>query len=301
MTDSGTKRVQPNFIVIGAAKCGTTTLHARLSEHPDIFMCEPKEPSYFLQPWPMANLPLTEAEYLALFVAGEGRRAIGEASANYLFVPDTARRMHELLGDDLKLVVMLRHPVNMMYSLWEHASHGNWEDRPSSEALLASSIDEPLIPREQDPFWTTWYCRRANYAAQIEAYLEYFPRENLKVFIFEEFYAPGCPLFPELFKFLGVDERFAPSGITLNAGMKLGSRGLNHFFHSTYPEYIFPVIKHVVPHAVRWRVKARLVRLAKWRSSRRSAPVRREMERRLNDSVRRLEALLGRDLSKVWF
>ncbi len=302
MAEATSVEIRPNFIIIGAAKCGTTSLQGILKGHPEIFMCEPKEPCFFLDPrWDRPGLPRTVEEYLALFSPGAGRRAIGEASANYLFVPGTAQRIRELLGNDLKLIVMLRHPVNMLYSLWEHNCRGGWENRPAREALLSSSFDEPVILSEGSPYGGSCYARRADYASQIEEYLRFFPRENMKVYIFEEFYAPGRPLFPEMLSFLGVDTGFIPSNIELNKGIGLSSNWLNRFFHSYYPEHVFPVVRYFVPHAVRKRVRAGIMRTAKWQESRANAPVRRELEKRLHGSVRRLEALLGRDLSRVWF
>jgi hypothetical protein len=293
---------KPNFIIVGPAKCGTTSLHSYLQRHPDIFMSEPKEPCYFCRPWPQdVGLPQTDEEYLALFDGVTHEKVVGEASANYLFSPDAPQRICDMLGNDVKLLIMFRHPVDMMYSLWEHAVRGGWENREVRQALLASSLDEELTDETHKSFWTTLYLRRANYAEQLERYYALFPRENIKIFLFEEFYAPGYPLYSELLEFLGVEDGYYPDGTRLNQGVKLYNRGLNAFFHRTYPLYIFPVIQYIVPHVVRKNVKKAIVSVAKSIGRKQNESVREILEERLYESVRRLEGMLGRDLSRVWF
>ena len=81
------KMKKPNFFIIGAPKCGTTALARYLSEHNDIFMCQPKEPNYFSSDLPMRQ-PGVESidEYLNLFSdADDSCKAVGEASVWYLY------------------------------------------------------------------------------------------------------------------------------------------------------------------------------------------------------------------------
>jgi hypothetical protein len=113
----------PNFIVIGAAKAGTTALYWYLAEHPDVFMSPKKETNYFaygrdrqgrllygdpeFHQFPVQSL----AEYEELFDGAEGARAVGEASPIYLEAPQTAGRIRELLPQS-RLICSLRHPVD---------------------------------------------------------------------------------------------------------------------------------------------------------------------------------------------
>lgn len=289
-------------MIIGAAKCGTTSLHSYLQGHPEVYMPDLKEPCYFAQPWPQQEgLPETEEEYLDLFRDGADMAAVGEASANYLFVPEAPQRIYDLLGANVKLIVILRNPINMMFSLWEHAFCGYNERRDAREALLASSLDEILTEEERKLLGTRLYGLRANYVQQLERYFKLFPQENIKIFFFEEFFKPGLPQYGELCRFLGVSEDHRPVAKIQNKGVGVRLRGVIDFFRYYYPKYVFPVLKHLVPHVVRRNVKEMILSAAKKRENRKHAPVRRELESRLNDSVRELEKFLGRDLSEIWF
>ena len=299
MTES---TVKPNFIIIEAAKYGTTSLHRYLQSHPEIYMQDLKEPCYFAQPWPQQEgLPETEEEYLELFKDGEDKVAVGEASANYLFVPGTAECIFKSLGHDVKLIVMLRNPVSMMFSLWEHAFCGYGERRNAREALLSSRLDEPLTEADRKLFGTKLYGLRANYVKHLKSYFDIFPRKNIKVFIFEEFFKPDLPQYGALCRFLGVSDNHQPVEDIQNKGVGIRSRSVIEFFRHYYPKYVFPVLKYLAPHVVRRNMKEMIFSTAKKIENRKHESVRNELESRLNDSVRELEKLVGRDLSGVWF
>ena len=76
----------PNFFIVGAPKCGTTALHAYLSQHPDVFMSDPKEPHYFGSDldFRYRRRP-SDAQYRSYFAGAGDRRRIGEASVWYLY------------------------------------------------------------------------------------------------------------------------------------------------------------------------------------------------------------------------
>jgi hypothetical protein len=91
---------KPNFLIIGAVKAGTTSLHSYLSQHPEIFMPQRKELRYFAydeeNPYHVrarSTRVRTYDEYLSYFSSSSGRKAVGEASPNYLGSPGAAERI----------------------------------------------------------------------------------------------------------------------------------------------------------------------------------------------------------------
>ena len=74
---------RPNFLIVGAAKAGTSSLWHWLGQHPDVFMPENKEPGFFTHGYGLDDFD----DYLRLFEGGRGKRCVGEATAAYLAAP----------------------------------------------------------------------------------------------------------------------------------------------------------------------------------------------------------------------
>lgn len=106
----------PNFFIVGAPKCGTTTLWTYLYEHPNCYMTPTKEPNYFttdLQPFYKID---SRDEYIKLFEgAGESHIAVGEASTAYLLSHEAMKNIYNF-DPKAKIIVMLRNPVDLVYS-----------------------------------------------------------------------------------------------------------------------------------------------------------------------------------------
>lgn len=187
----------PTFLVIGAMKAGTSSLHRYVGAHPDIFVPDEKEPDFFLggpawergQDW-----------YEGLFERGAGARARGEASTRYskdpIFpgVPGRAARV----VPEARLVYVLRHPVERILSHHRHAV-AEWGHPASLEEALRASRGEYLVP--------------TRYAHQMECWLEHFPREQLLVVTSEDLDAQRAPTLGRVFSFLGVDPDWRPSDL----------------------------------------------------------------------------------------
>lgn len=206
----------PNFLIIGAAKSGTTALHHYLEQHPDIFMSMPKELRFF--PWenrkpdyrgPGDDVGLSSRitsveEYRASFAAGAGYPARGESSPQYIYFPHAAERIRHHIPD-VKLIAILRHPVDRAYSHYLMVRREGREILTFSEALAA---EERRINDRWGHHWH--YRRRGFYAAQLKPYFELFKREQLKVYLYEDFQSDQVGLTQDIFRFLNVDDTFAP-------------------------------------------------------------------------------------------
>lgn len=149
----------PNFIIIGAAKCGTTSLADMLQLHPDVFVSSPKEPHYFTFGWENRR-----REYEALF-RGTMRPFKGEASTTYTQGPyeySVPHRIHQTIPD-VRLIYLLRNPVERIRSQYIHRVDRGREDRPIEEAV------------REDPS----YIEHTRYGYHLETFLQFFPRSQI--------------------------------------------------------------------------------------------------------------------------
>jgi hypothetical protein len=209
---------RPNFFLVGAPKCGTTSLAHYLSEHPAIFVSEPKEPSYFARDLiASSEAPGTldpawrhdEQAYLGLFSRAESHhRAIGEASTTYLFSSRALREIRDRYPD-ARIVAMLRNPIDLVQSL--HAQKllegeesvadfaAAWRLQSEREAGrgLERSARRPRL---------LLYGRVARLGEQVERLLQIFPREQVHVILFEEFAAAPAETYRRVLEFLGLPD-----------------------------------------------------------------------------------------------
>jgi hypothetical protein len=184
----------PNLIVIGAMKCGTSSLHRYLDLHPEIAMSTLKEPNFFLEPGSsFSNWERGLDWYTSLFDADAPVR--GEASVNYTSRPFTdgvAERMAATLPD-ARLIYMVRDPIERAVSHYLHARAAGREKRPI-EVVLAD-----LDSR---------YVRRGRYAWQLEPFLDAFGGDRIHIDSQERLLANREETLRRVFAFLGVDDSF---------------------------------------------------------------------------------------------
>ncbi len=213
----------PNFLVIGAGKSGTTSLDHYLHQHPDIFMSRVKEPNFFAlmgekpveakdDPEQMYHYPQAVyawEDYRALFQEVENEKAIGETSPMYLYNAHAPHRIRQLLGEKTKLIAILRHPVDRLYSRYLHLARENRLPSPRFEDAL-----------DRDSIW--W--RRPDlvtegfYFSYLKNYFDIFPREQIRVYRYEDFKKDPQGLMRDLFTFLGVNpEAEIDTELRLNA------------------------------------------------------------------------------------
>ena len=138
----------PNFFIIGAAKSGTTSLYKYLTGHPQVFMSPVKEPCFFstglggaddpLGPEPPTLIRDWDA-YRQLFAAVTTETAIGETSANYVYEPQTAARIHRYLPE-ARLIVSLRDPIDRAYSHFLMASRFGLETTSDFHDVVAAEV-----------------------------------------------------------------------------------------------------------------------------------------------------------------
>ena len=202
----------PNFVIIGAARSGTTSLYRYLSEHPDVFTSPVKETNYFA--WeaerpPEGSAPMPEqmypirvaAAYRALFDAVSGQRAIGEASPRYLHIPGVPERLAAELPD-VRLVAILREPARRAYADYMVRRRKGIEIR-SFEALIeaeAPRMHAPPLPGSRP------ILHHGLYHAHLRRWLAAVPHDRLLVLLYDDLAADPGDLFARLCRFLGIAE-----------------------------------------------------------------------------------------------
>jgi sulfotransferase family protein len=189
---------RPDFIIVGAAKAGTTSLHHYLERHPNILMSEPKEPTYFARD---DRFERGESWYLSLFNAAQSHQLCGEASTNYTNWPlysHTVSRMAQL-APDAKLIYIMRHPVERAYSHYLQLIQNIRTDDPcykferTFEEHIA--VDDSVI-------------KSSNYMLQINQYLASYGREQMLFLLFEDFIKDPRSSLTKVAKFLGINPSF---------------------------------------------------------------------------------------------
>jgi hypothetical protein len=182
----------PNLLVIGGLKCGTTSLHYYLDQHPEISMSRRKELHYFSRPDWRERRAWYERQFAPMTTPVRG-----EATPHYTWYPwkrDVALRIHRLCPD-ARLIYVVRDPLRRLVS---HAvqlySQGN--RRPMSELLAEPGWEGNLL-----------VCA-SRYATQLEQYLEHFPADQILVIDQDDLRVQRRETLRQAFEFLGVDESF---------------------------------------------------------------------------------------------
>src|SRR5688572_7236816 len=195
----------PEFIIIGAAKCGTTSLAQYLTQHPQIYFCPEKEPNYFAfagerlpEPGPASSKILQQLlyaysvtdydRYLSLFRDAPAGKVVGEASVRYIYHAQTAYRLKEKIPQ-ARLVAVLRDPVSRLYSHYCMNVQYQLEPLGLEEALEAEAA------RCEAKWGYDWhYVGVGRYAEQLKRYYEVFDRSQIRVFLYDDFVKQPLPV-----------------------------------------------------------------------------------------------------------
>ena len=225
----------PNFFIVGAPKCGTTSLYHYLDQHPEIFMSPLKEPHFFAteictenvaeELRPQVDKDAEElrqylrgdmkekrmggkisdwTDYLRLFHNAREEKARGEASVCYLWSQTAAANIHARLPQ-AKILMMLRDPSEVAFSLYLQSL-----GKGLIKGSFRHTIDTCL--RMKDKQFSLWYpfLELASYAEQVQRFLNFFPRRNILICFYERYRQQQYDVLQEIFRFLEVDDRFLP-------------------------------------------------------------------------------------------
>lgn len=191
---------KPNLFLIGAMKAGTNYLRKLLGAHPDIFMCEPREPSYFVDPrqlkrvypemWQL-QLWRSEERYLELFRSAGNARILGDASTGYAKLPlvtGVAERIADF-NPDARFIYLLRDPVERAISHYWHMVRYHAEHRSIADAVRRDAQ----------------FVAFSHYAMQLVPYFERFERHRIAVVIYERLIKDPASVMQGIYEWVEVD------------------------------------------------------------------------------------------------
>ena len=201
---------KPNFIIIGAMKAATTSIYTYLKQHPDIFMTKVKEPMFFNNFNQNTDFKVlgnkskkvnSLLDYFSMFGSVKNESAIGEASPAYIYNEKAPYLIKEHLPD-VKIIAILRQPTDRAYSNFLHTKRADRENVNSFEQAI--KIEKERISDNWSPLYH--YIQKGFYSVQLKRYYNLFPKENIKVYLFEDVVKNPKETLKDIFKFLNVDE-----------------------------------------------------------------------------------------------
>lgn len=303
----------PNFFVVGAPKCGTTSMDTYLKQHPEIFVPDEKEFQYFgkdIKRGP--EIYCSTEKYLAAFQSATDEKSIGETSVLYLYSRLAATEIKQF-NPDARIIIMLREPVDMLISYHTHLYYSHIEDVAEFQAALEKGetrrfaipggeheLDPEVIANTLD---LRVYRDVVKYTNQVKRYFDVFGRDKVHVILFDDFKKDAAGVYREALEFLGVDPDFQPDFRVLNPSRAF-RRGGAHGKVWRPPIWLRSIARKLLTREQR----ERLVELIFDKLARRfakeqpreaidpdlKAALREEFVQEVDD----LSALLGRDLSR---
>ena len=277
----------PDFIIIGAGKCGTTSLHNYLNQHPQVYICPQKETFFFTdeltrqknQVWgAVTNL----SAYRALFTKAPPDMVRGEISTVYYAYPPSAQTIYDLIPK-VKLIAILRDPANRAFSDYQmHYREGN-ENRDFASLIHANNR----------------YVKMGFYYAKLLPFFEIFEPQQIKILFFSDLKDNPVNFIQELFQFIEVDAQFIPN---MKARAREGGLPKNQVVNSFLNQpnllrsTITRVVKLFVPVKLRQNFKSYLNQKNLSKTELHPS-LRQELIELYHDDICQLQNIIKKDLS----
>ena len=300
------KKKLPGFLVVGAAKSGTTSLYHYLKQHPEVSLNEGQKESWFFTNLihdgilngpgdvDMSLLPKTLEEYSKLFENAE-HDIIGEVSPDYLFYHHmTIPKIREMLGD-VKIIIILRNPVERAFSSYMHLVRDGRETLEFKEGLEAEE------QRIRDKYWFIWYYKSAGlYYQQVNDYINNF--KDVKVCLYDDLNADAPYLMRQIYAFLGANAEFKPNTTRKhNPSGEPRSKLLNRYLKrpNRLKDSVKPVLKtlHLYPVVQSFMNNIKGIHDKSLKAVCMNEIIRSELIEYYKTDIMNLEAVIDRDLS----
>ena len=295
----------PNFLIVGAAKCGTSSLHNYLNQHPDVFMpsyneqgMKVKEPRFLIKDLVKDRLHngVWDLEsYHALFNHVVNEKAIGESTVLYLYYYNEAiKNIKKYLGDDVKIIIMLRNPVDRAFSAYTHVSRSLKEPLSFEEAL---EVEENRLENDITLTPMVMYKDMGLYHNMVSAYIENF--KNVHVVMHEDFLQNTKAVVKLTLAFLGILR-----SVELDTDSKYNVGGkswrfsfLKQFFMKD--NFIKKGLRVIFPKTLRKKFRVFFEYLLKEKVTPINPETKKELVSFFRNDIEKLEKLLNIDL-KNW-
>jgi len=291
----------PSFLIVGAAKSGTTSLYYELNSNPEIGFPSLKEPKFFsslnlkfphcgpgdvsVDKYAVTNI----SEYKSLFENINGK-VIGEISPDYLFYHEsTIPNIKAILGD-IPIVIILRNPVDRAYSAYTYLVR---DSRETESFEMALKIEKDRLSKNYDFIWGYVAC--SEYYKQVKAYMDAFSK--VKVIILEEYIIDKESTLESLSKFIGAEKckinlerkKYNASGIPTNI---FASFVLSR--NNSFSLWLRWLLKKTIKRELLEKVSQRFMK-----KNNMDLATRLYLQDYFREDIKKMEVLLGRDLS-IW-
>ncbi len=298
----------PDFLLVGAAKSATTSLHFYFDQHPELRMPEIKEswffsvlnnPPSYTSPGVLTNMVSNLADYVRLFDGADPAQKLGDASPSYLYTyEDSIRNIRSVYPADrladLRIIISLREPVSRAFS--QYWTFKRFDHEPLS---FEEAIDKAVISKRLGDNWNIFYDYTGfgRYYEQVKAYMDAFGKDKVMVVLYDDIQRDPLAVCQSIFAFIGVDAGFVP-----NVSTKYNSLAGEAWFKwpirlLTSRNPIKRAVAAVIPKILRQLVLYGTVKLLLKRSEL-SETARQELMRAYAGDIDKLETLIGRDLSQ---
>jgi hypothetical protein len=291
----------PNFLVLGVAKAGTTSLYHYLGQHPEIGMSQISEPRYLIQaggqlasdiPRPIHIRIASLEDYHAQYAHVANRKARGDISPHYFVYPTLAVLGIRRVVPDGKIITIFRQPADRGYSNYLMCVRRGGEPIQTFAHALDAEREGIPFPNRRKRHYFAW----GFYAERVQLFLNAFPQNQFLFLLYDDLVRNPQALLRQVFEFLEVDPNFQPNvGIRHNAGS-----WPNHFTIHRAVKSLRPLqrqIGRIVPDSMRRAA-------AEWFQARNSRTppkldtvLRRELTDAYREDILRLQDIIQRDLS----
>jgi hypothetical protein len=246
--------LKPNFFIVGAPKSGTTALYDYLKKHPQVFLPK-KEICYFSPDLTMRTPHLRESVYLSYYSDAKNEKAVGDGFIYHMLSIKAAEEIKKF-NAEAKIIIMLRNPAQMVYSLHSQLFYNGDEPIENFEKALDAEHDrragKQIPPYHKCPLESLYYGAVANYYEQIMRYKALFPDNQIHVIFFEDFNFNTELEYSKVLQFLGLDEVMPESFDVINANKNPRSRAYLNFLLNP-PGFIKTIGKILFPHHTKRR------------------------------------------------
>lgn len=305
------KNKKPNFFIVGAPKCGTTAMYHYLGQHPEIFILTSppeamesilggkKEFHFFGSDLNFNRC--SKQEYLDNFSAAKQEKRIGESSVFYLYSREAAREIKEFCPS-ANIIIMLRNPVDLIYSwhsqlvFWGDEDIPKFENALNAEALRKRGLN---FPKKHDhPIECLFYRDIPRFTEQIKRYFHVFGREKVHIILFDDFKKKTSNTYKSVLRFLDVDDDFEVQFKIVNSNKSIRNKSWQDFLRVP-PSMIRKIGKIFIPSSVYRSIRAELLHKNIKYETRPPMPpsLRKKLQADFASEIEQLSNLLNQDLT----
>jgi len=298
------KNKLPNFLIVGAAKSGTSSMHNYLNQHKEVFMpsynvegMKVKEPRFLIKSAVenrLHNGVWSWEEYLDLFKGVSEEKAVGESSVLYLYYYELSiKNIKKYLGENIKIIIMLRNPTDRAYSAFQHVSRGFQEQNSFEESLL---IEEGRLDRNPDLTPMVMYQEMGMYFKMVKSFQDNF--KNVHIISYDDFRDDTEKEMKKTFQFLGLSLSTDIDFLTRHnvGGKRWRNDTMKYFFMKKNP--VKSLLKKVVSNSFRSKIKNNMVSVSTNRVVPMNTETRLKLDNIFKEDIENLSQLLNRDFTK---